>query len=164
MSEIRGHGTGLFLSKRKVPVNDSMKEQIQHQRDISKIQSPGSFRGNEHKLDNSYHFWKEEGGTIDICAYSIDSVDDEKHNESIEEMMSPEFYVNFEKFLSEAPPKLRRSKSSALSSAAAPFSSTANSKRSVVGKFQKGLTIFVAGECLQPLYFYYHSDHYYHTE
>lgn len=163
MSEICGHGTGLFLNKRKVPVNDSMKEQIQHQRDIRKIQSPGIFRGNEHELDNSYHFRKEEGGTIDICACRIDSVDDEKHYESMEEMMSPEFYLNFEKFLSEAPPKLR-SKSSALSSAAAPFSSTANSKRSVVGKSQKGLTVSVAGECLQPLYFYYHSDHYYDTE
>ena len=91
-----------------------MKLQFQVQRQICSIPNSGDLRND---LYHNNPCLKEDGDTIDVSANETDSEnDDENQQEGVKNVMPAEFYQNFESFLSEAPPKLRRSKSAVLSS------------------------------------------------
>ena len=139
MSEARDQCGGSSITSDDV----DMKLQLQVQRQIRSIPNSRDLRND---LCHNNPFLKEDGDTIDVSANETDSEnDDENQQEGVKNVMPAEFYQNFESFLSEGPPKLRRSKSAVLSSTRMTFSSSNAIKKSS-GQMQKSEIKSMKGE------------------
>ena len=140
MSETRGHCNEFISSFSITYDDDDMKLRLQQHLSIS------NSRDHENNFDLNYPCSKEDRETIDISTIHTDSEDDDENQlEGVKDVMPAEFYQNFESFLNEDPPKLRRSKSAALSSATTSFS-TSNTKKNWLGQMQKSGIKSTTGE------------------